>query len=252
MEITSAIQDLCRRSVGDVVAEDYRRAAVFERYGIDFCCGGDRTVKEACDARGVSCDEIMQALVLTVETSSRQGPRYLDVRSWEPDYLVRHIVNVHHRYVREHGPILRELTQTVARVHGDTNPETARIAALVDELVRDLDEHAAKEEEELFPYVEALCVAARAGAVAPPAALWTAGVTIEVLEHEHDDAGALMREIRTLSEGYAPPEGACATFRIAYAKLKEFEENLHRHVHLENNVLFPAAARLAEQLARLA
>ena len=248
MEITQRILDLCNRTVGDVVAEDYRRADVFKKYGIDFCCGGNKTVKEACEAEGIACDEIMQALAAAEQDPLQ--PNHANVRSWEPDFLASYIVNVHHRYVREHGPILRELTQTVANVHGDTNPESVQIAGLVDSLVQELEEHAEKEEKELFPYVEALCAASRGEAPLPRLPAEAAADPIEALEHEHDRAGALMHEIRTLSGGFQVPEAACNTFQVTYAKLEQFEADLHRHVHLENNVLFPAAEQLEQKLAR--
>ena len=247
MEITQRIIDLCSRAVGDVVAEDYRRADVFERYGIDFCCGGDRTVKEACEAAGIACDDMLVALAAAEEDELR--PNHADVRSWEPDFLASYIVNVHHRYVREHGPILRELVQTVACVHGDANPETVQIADLVEELTQELEEHAGKEERELFPHVEALCAASRGEAPVPREAAGAAEST-EVLEHEHDRAGLLMHEIRRLSGDFQVPEDGCNTFHVAYAKLAQFEADLHRHVHLENNVLFPAAKRMEQELVR--
>ena len=162
MEITKSLRDLCSRTVGEVVAEDYRRATVFKHYGIDFCCGGDKILKEAAEAKGIACDEIMRALA-----GAEPAPR-------------------------------------------DTADPVP--------------------------------------AVADPAV--TVREPIEMLEHEHDHAGALMREIRALSGGFAAPEAACTTMRMAYAELKAFEADLHRHVHLENNVLFPAATRLEQELAR--
>ena len=248
MEITQRILDLCNRTVGDVVAEDYRRADIFKQYGIDFCCGGNKTVKEACEAQGIACDDILASFA-AVEQEPLQ-PNHVNVRSWEPDFLASYIVNVHHRYVREQGAILRELTQTVARVHGETNPESVQIAGLVEELVQELEEHAEKEEKELFPYVEALCAASRGEASLPHSAAGTVTEPITALEHEHDQAGALMHEIRTLSGGFQAPEAACNTFQVTYAKLEQFEADLHRHVHLENNVLFPAAEQLEQKLAR--
>lgn len=251
MEITKDILDLCSRPVGDVVAEDYRRARVFAQYGIDFCCGGDKTVRAASEAKGIDCNTILQSLAAAeaAPVEARQ-PAHLDVRGWEPDFLASYIVNVHHRYVREQAPRLRELTQTIARVHGETNPETIRIAALTDELTCELEAHALEEERGLFPYVTALCAARRGAAPPAHAAEGEIADPIATLEHEHDQAGALMREIRTLSGGFRVPENACNTFRIAYAELEAFEADLHRHVHLENNILFPAAAQMAQALAQ--
>lgn len=250
MKIPQHIVDLCHRPVGDVVADDYRRADVFKAFGIDFCCGGHRSVHEAAEAQGVVCDDLMRALAEVEQALSEPAPDHLDARSWEPDFLASYIVNVHHRYVREHGPRLRELTRTVARVHGDTNPETVQVADRFDELARELEEHTEEEERELFPYIEALCAAARGEGLRPRRPDGSLGAPIEALEHDHDRAGALLREIRALSGGFDVPDDACATFRTAYAELERFEADLHRHVHLENNVLFPAALRMERELAQ--
>lgn len=244
MDTTQRMNDLCNRPVGEVVAEDYRRAEAFKKYGIDFCCGGGKSVKEASEAMGVSCDDLLQALA-AVESATEGGVAdHLDVRSWEPDFLASYVVNIHHRYVRETTPKLLELTKTVARVHGGTHPESVKIAELMEELAQELDEHMAKEEQEYFPYVEALCAAARNG----KAVLEASDADVEELEHEHDAAGGLMKQIRTLSRDFDVSGAPCNTSRIAYNELAKFETDLHRHVHLENNVLFPAVARLNKEL----
>lgn len=248
MDITEDIMDLCSRTLGDIVAEDYRRAGVFEKYGIDFCCGGGKTVKEACDARGIACDEVMRALAATEQEPSRSS--HVDVRSWEPDFLATYIVKVHHQFVRERLQPLRELTRTVARVHNGTNPETAEIADLVDEVALELEQHMDAEEQVLFPYIERLCAASKTGVPVASAQFDSVHEPVRMLEEEHDRAGAIMHKIRAFSGDYTLPEEACNTYRVAYARLAEFEADLHRHVHLENNVLFPAAMRLEQELAR--
>lgn len=239
MEATSQTH-LCDRTVGDVVAEDYRRADAFRRYGIDFCCGGNRTVRAAAAEKGVDCDALLHALAAAEREPARAD--HADPRAWEPDFLATYIVNVHHRYVRRSLPMLRELTQTVARVHGGTHAATVRIAELTEEVAQELTAHMEKEETVLFPHIERLCEARRTGTAAPTGA--PAGAPIEMMEEEHDHAGMLLRQIHTLSDGFTAPAEACTTWRMAYERLEAFEADLHRHVHLENNILFPAALRM--------
>ncbi len=234
--------ELSQRSVGEIVAEDYRRAGVLKRYGIDFCCGGGRTLQAACEKRGVALGEIEQALAMADDRSGTAAPARAE--TWSPDFLADYIVNVHHAYVRENIPVLRAFTEKVARVHGGTHPETVEIAGLFDELATELEDHLEDEEGALFPYVRDLVAARREGREPERPTFGSIGASIEELEREHEHAGALLREIRRLSSDFTPPEHACATFRAAYAKLEEFEDDLHLHVHLENNVLFPKAAAL--------
>jgi regulator of cell morphogenesis and NO signaling len=224
------------RRVGDVVAEDYRRAAVFKVFGIDFCCGGDETVSVACDKAEVDYADVAAALS---EVGRERGAP--DAASADLEELVTHVVEVHHGYVRASVPVLRAFTTKVARVHGDRDPELNEIRDLVEELATELVRHMDEEEEELFPGIVAL---KNAGPAATPDSVRS---TTQPLEDDHDRAGTLMGRIRALSHGFRPPAGACATYRATYAKLAEFEDDLHRHVHLENHVLFPRAASFEEE-----
>lgn len=226
---------LAQRTVGDLVAEDYRRAAVLKRFGIDFCCGGGKTLGAACQKKGVELGELERALAAA---DGRGHAPQARVTTWEPGFLADYVVNEHHAYVRESLPVLRAFTQKVARVHGAARPELVEIAGLVEEVALDLEAHLASEEEVVFPRIKALA------AGDPNGSGRTLRELIDEMEGEHDRAGELMREIRRLSSGYVPPEGACNTYRAAFAKLEEFEDDLHRHVHLENNVLFPKALAL--------
>jgi regulator of cell morphogenesis and NO signaling len=240
-------EDFRNRPVGEVVADDYRRGAVFKRFGIDFCCSGARTVQEACDRKGVDY-ETLQGELLAADRS-RSGQDAPDVRRWDPAFLADYIVNVHHGYVRETLPVLRFFTTKVARVHGAARPELVEIAGLVEEMATAMDEHMAGEENVLFPHVRGLTTASKEGGTVDPGALQSTADTIRAMEGEHDHAGEVMRRIRELSDDYTPPDWACNTYRAAFAKLEEFEEDLHRHVHLENNILFPATAKLERELS---
>ena len=223
------------QSVGDLVAEDYRRAAVLKRFGIDFCCGGGKTLEAACRKQGVALDEVERALDAADGHGSAPQAR---VTAWTPGFLADYVVNEHHSYVRESIPVLRAFTQKVARVHGARRPELIEIEALFEEVAVEMLEHMAEEEAVVFPRIKAVA-ADEAGASEPPLR-----ALIDEMEGEHDRAGDLMREIRRLSDDFQPPADACNTWRASFAKLEEFEDDLHRHVHLENNVLFPKALAL--------
>ncbi len=222
-----------QRTVGDVVAEDYRRASVFKQFGIDFCCGGGRSVVAACEKAGADPVALAEALA----EAGRGRAASTDEGLLELDALVEHIVTRHHRYVRESTPVLHDFAAKVARVHGERHPELLEIRDLLGELLADLERHMAEEEESLFPRIAVL--SRSAPAPSPGGDIQTATLP---LEDDHARAGELMDRIRSLSGDFTPPADGCNTYRATYAKLEEFEEDLHRHVHLENNVLFPRAA----------
>jgi regulator of cell morphogenesis and NO signaling len=232
-----AIMDgLADRRVGELVAEDYSRAAVFQRFGIDFCCGGGRTLRTACERAGVEYEEVSREMTEAMNRATATDPS-ADARSWPLVELIEHIVTEHHAYVRNTIPVLQQFTSKVAHVHGERHNELHEIRVLVEALGRELERHMEEEETGLFPQIANL--ASRTGAVELPAVLVP-------LEDDHDRAGALMARIRELSQGFAPPADACTTYRAAFVKLREFEADLHRHVHLENNILFPRARSAAE------
>lgn len=228
--------------MGDVVVEDYGRASVFKRFGIDFCCGGSRSVREACDEAGVALGDLERALASGAGTDQTS---WADTRSWDPAFLADYIVQVHHSYVRQALPLLVGFSTKVAQVHGEDRPELFVVRDLVHELAGELERHMKNEEEVVFPRISALVAAQRDGA---GERVGLVGESVRTLEDDHDHAGDVMGRIRGLTEGYAAPESACTAYRAMLAKLAEFEEDLHRHVHLENNVLFPRASVLEEEL----
>ena len=243
---TLPTSSIVQRTVGDVVAEDYRLGSIFKRFGIDFCCGGARTIAEACEKKGVPLDAVENALVEARRLSNKPGDG--DPRRWPLDFLVDYITNVHHRYVREHLPILTQFATKVARVHGDASPELLEVADLVYELAEEMMQHLQDEETTLFPYVKQLVVAQTQEIRPAHSKVVWAEEAVAQLEHDHDGAGAFMRRLRNITSDYTPPRYACNTYRALFATLEQFEEDLHRHVHLENNVLFPQALRLEKEL----
>jgi len=232
-------------TVKDFVVNDYRTAAVFERHGIDFCCGGGVPLKEACERRGVNPGTLVAELRdATADADSSQ----IRFERWDLDLLVEHIVTVHHRYVKEAIPVILAHTRKVAHVHGERHPEVVEINSLFEVIASEMTAHMQKEELMLFPFVRALARSARDGSPTPRAPFGSIADPIHLMESEHASAGGTMERIRELSAGFQPPEDACTTYRVVFQELNEFEQDLHRHVHLENNILFPRAVVLESGL----
>lgn len=242
--ITRKYSNESEETLGQMAAGDLRKAAVFKKYGLDFCCGGKKTVKQACAEKGLDVTVVEQALQL-VDKSADAGA--LHFSEWKLDFLADYIVNTHHSYVRRVLPELVEYAAKVARVHGAQHPELLRIQALVEAISEELLSHMMKEEKILFPYVKTL-VHAVEGQGQPGAAYFgTIQNPVSVMEAEHEMVGGYLAEINTLSHNYTLPPDACASYALLYKMLAAFEEDLHTHVHLENNILFPKALKMEKQ-----
>lgn len=230
------------RNVGELVAEDYDRAAVFRAFGVDFCCGGWRSVREACEEAGADQEALIRALE-AVTPGGGSAAAAPDPTSWPLDLLAGYIVGVHHGYVRASAPVLRELSAKSALAHAARHPELEEIRRLVAELSGELERHMKEEEEVLFPRVREL------EAVRPGSERDAIRAATRPLVDDHARAAGILDRLRALSDGFTPPADACPTYRATYARLAEFEADLLRHVHLENNVLFPRAAAAEAALA---
>jgi len=227
-------------TVGAVVARDYRAAAVLEKYGIDFCCGGNIPLAEACRDKGVD----PEALRLELEqAAARPLDRSQNYDAWALPFLADYIVNTHHVYLRENIPTISAYARKIAQVHGAGHPEVVEIAGIFDKLSAEMTLHLQKEEEQLFPAIKKLVSLEKQGEAAAGDVEELRKVLAE-LSHEHDEVGAAVHEIRRLAGNYTVPGDVCNTFMVTYQKLREFEDDLHKHVHLENNILFPKAGRL--------
>ena len=227
------------RTVGDIVATDFRAASVFEQFGIDFCCGGRRSVAEACRAAEVDPAVVERALDAL---PAAQGSEEEDVASWRVDRLIDHILSTHHAYIRSALPTLSSYLAKLVEVHGQRHPELSRVASSVEHLGRELLQHMMKEERVLFPYIRTL--ATSNGDTPRSSPFGTVQNPIRMMEREHVEAGEEMNVIRELTNGYTAPADGCTTYRVAFEELARFDRDLHRHVHLENNVLFPKAVEL--------
>ena len=233
-----------QKTVGEIAAEYPAAVKVFQKHGIDFCCGGNRPIADACREKGIEDRVVLDELDAAL-TPSGDVPRF---SAWDLDFLASYIVANHHSYVRGAIETLRKHTSRVAEVHGERHPETVAIARHFDAIADEMTHHMLKEERVLFPYITALAAAARTGVRLVPAPFGSAANPIRMMEAEHESAGATMAEIRRLSGNYEPPGDACTTFKVSYQELEAFESDLHRHVHLENNILFPKALRLEAEL----
>ena len=229
------------QTVGEMVVADYRKAEVFRKHGIDYCCGGKKPLEDICAKKGLDPKPIQAELdhldLLPVNALQ-------DFDKWELDTLADHIITKHHQYVSESIPMLYELTTKVARVHGERHPELVDIARHFDAVAQELQMHMHKEERILFPRIALMASAYRQGTGLLPAMFGSIENPIQMMESEHESAGGGLEEIRHLSDNYTPPLDACTSYRVLFAKLSEFEQDLHQHVHLENNILFPKAIQL--------
>lgn len=232
-------------TIGEMVAKDYRKAEVFKNFGFDFCCGGKKTLDVACNEKGISITEVNEALQIL---DNKQQQSSQDFNNLELDHLIDHIINTHHKYINEALPLLDEFSTKVARVHGDAHPEVIEITDHYQAVADELRMHMHKEETILFPYIRQIAVAKRNNESLPPPPFGTVSNPINMMEMEHDSAGNKLAVIKELSNDHTPPVDACNTYRVLYGKLKEFEEDLHQHIHLENNILFPKAIKLEEEL----
>jgi regulator of cell morphogenesis and NO signaling len=233
------------RTIGSIVADDYRTAAVFNAHGIDFCCKGGRTIAEVCRAKGIDPTtlegEIRQAMERTDNTEH-------DVMHWSLGQLIEHIERVHHRYVESRSTTLLQFLDKLCKVHGDRHPELFAIQREFQECAGAMAAHMKKEELVLFPFINQLEKAQLHGTTPPTPHFGTVDNPITMMEHEHDAEGERFRRIAELSDGYTNPPDGCTTYATAYAMLSEFEQDLHRHIHLENNILFPRAKALEKEL----
>jgi len=230
--------------IGEVVAENFRTAKIFEENGLDFCCGGKKTIIEACTEKGVDPDNLLTQL----NKIDDSGARSTHFNSWEIDFLIEYIIINHHSYVVNSIPTIEHHLQEVIAAHGEKFPYLTKIEELFTDLREELLSHMAKEEKMLFPYIKKMYIAYNNSLEMPVAPFGTVGNPVKVMESEHDAAGNLVQEISMLTNNYTPPEGACGKFKVLYAELKEFESDLHVHIHLENNILFPKAIELEMKL----
>ncbi len=250
IKITKKVMGESEETLGEIAVKDLRKAEIFRKYGLDFCCGGKKTVKEACAEKGIDAVQVEKELQAAdkVAPASTSAARPLPYNDWTLDFLADYIVNTHHSYVVKTIPVLREYSAKVAKVHGAAHPELITINELVQEVCEEMSEHMLKEESILFPFVKQIVNEKKNGqpnngfgnfkSIKEP---------IDLMEAEHDFVGRNMEEARRLSKNYTLPQDACASYGFLFKTLDEFENDLHIHIHLENNILFPKALAMEKK-----
>ena len=228
------------KTIGDFVAEDFRAAQVFRKYKIDFCCKGNRTVEEACENKKVSPEEIYKDLDVVVHQKSGD----VDFNSWPLDLLADYIEKTHHRYVEENSVVLIQYLNKLCKVHGERHPELFEIYELFRGSAQDLAAHMKKEELLLFPFIKKMVAAKQKGDTFDKPHFGSVENPVSMMKHEHTVEGERFVKIAELTNNYKSPEDACGTYQVAFKMLEDFEKDLHTHIHLENNILFPKAIEL--------
>lgn len=228
-------------SIGSFVATDYRTATVFQKHGIDFCCKGGKSINEVCESKKIDSDKLLKELS---EVLCLPSDNSIDFKSWPIDLLADYIEKKHHRYIEETVPSLKQFLDKLCKVHGSNHPELFEIEKEFSSAAEELASHMKKEELILFPFVRQIIKVAKNKEQFTKPGFGTVENPIQVMMQEHDTEGERFRKIAELSSNYTQPEDGCTTYRVAFSMLKEFESDLHLHIHLENNILFPKAIEL--------
>lgn len=231
------------KTVRELALENPAATRVFEKLGIDYCCGGNKSLEEACRAANLNMDQVLDSLEM-VEQSARAAQKD---RNWQVESLVDlivHIKNTHHKYTREEIARLGPLFEKVCSVHGKNHPELLQIRGIYQGLAQELTTHMMKEDMILFPYMVRMEEATIEKEPIAPAPFGSVQNPVSMMEHEHDSAGNALRAMRETSNGYSAPADACVSYQTLYKALAEFEADLHQHIHLENNILFPRAVAM--------
>ena len=216
--------------VGKVVSDNFRAAEIFQKFEIDFCCGGKATIERACNKIGIEVENILNRI--NNIHSQKSDDFIARVNTWDPLFLIDFIEKNHHTYTHTMLPIIETHAEKVSSVHGDTHPENIKIYSLIQELIAEMLPHLLKEENILFPLMRKYFLHQH------EATKEEICLIIERMEEEHNDAGNLIEEIKKLSNNFTPPDDACRTYKIFYEEMNELYHDIHQHVHLENNVLF--------------
>lgn len=232
-------------SLAAIVSYNYKAAAIFEKFNIDFCYEGEKTISEACKEKGIEAEKVFSELE-NIDSNKVEIPVRVD--DWELDIIVDYIINNHHKYVRNMIPVITTHTEKAASLQGKEHPEIIEAAKTFSSVYKELKQHMMKEEEILFPYIKYLVQVKNREIKYEKPYFGKIGNPINMLELEHQSAGEDMYKIRKLTNNYTPPKDASEAYILCLKELKEFEEDHHKHVHLENHLLFPKSVLLEEQL----
>ena len=233
------------KNVGEIVAADFSTAKVFKQYGIDFCCHGDTQVESACQKLGLNVEEVEKACHQLPPTHSSQ-----DFESWPLDLLIDYVLKIHHRGIRQKGPELLRLIETVREAHGKQHPELDELYQQVNYSLEDLESHLRKEENVLFPYLLELFEAGENQKTLHPMHCGTIQNPIRMMRLEHANEGERYFQITALTHHFEVPADGCSTYRLMMEELKDFIDRLYEHIHIENNIIFPRSIEMEPTIVR--
>lgn len=238
------MENLTTLTLGEIVKKQYRAAEVFEKFGLDFCCMGSQTLEEACSNSYYNAAEVTTAL----QALEAEGDDSVNFDAWPLDLLADYIYQRHHHYVEEKTPIIQGYLDKICAVHGSRHPELYEINRIFKETSGALAVHMKKEELMLFPYIKRLAKAGETHEPVTSPIFGSVSNPIHAMETDHLDEGQQLQKMAALSNGYTPPADACSTYTVTYKMLKDYEKDMHLHIHLENNILFAKAVQLEETL----
>lgn len=239
------MNEITEKSLAQIVNNNHRAAAVFEKYHLDFCCKGKRSLQQACEEGQLNIAEVLSELDIAVEYGNSNA--VIDYDKLSLSQLAEYITAIHHQYVKKEMPAIAMYLQKIASKHGGRHPEMLKVFEVFIALKEELDVHIQKEEVVLFPRIKEMENQLTSGN-RPNVHISYLKSPISMMEQEHDHAGAAMSEIRKLTGDYSLPDDACTTYKLSFEALQAFELDLHQHVHLENNILFPKALALFKKM----
>jgi len=243
MNITNEIKDYSF-AIKDYVSANYKTAGIFEKYGIDYCCNGNRDLETACKEKNIDFNEISQKL----KELGNKADETAGYNEWDIYFLADYIINTHHAYVKKMIPVIKEHLVKIAGKHGENHPEIYSIKELFSVLGTDLLNHLQKEEKILFPIIKEIANFAKEDSGKQPANRMSIQGPVTVMESEHAGAGEILEKMKLLSDNYTAPSDGCTTYKVTFQELNDFEKDLHKHIFLENSILFPKAIRLEVKL----
>lgn len=234
------------KTVRDLAVENPAATRVFEKFKIDYCCGGHISFEEACQNAGVEINQVSEMIEKAVNNLAENNVSETDFTKMSLASLCDYIVRKHHEFTRDENKRIAALLEKVCSVHGGNHTELFDIQKIFGVLRLELENHMLKEERMLFPYISLMESSLNFGQPIPPAPFGSTRNPIKVMSAEHDTAGEQLREIRNFSNNFAVPDDACITYQTLYEALENLEKDLHQHIHLENNILFPKAIEMEE------
>lgn len=232
-------------TIGEIVAEDYRTASVFENYKIDFCCNGNKNFNDVCKSKNIDSEKLLNEINSILQSGN---DKTTDFQSWPLDLLADYIEKKHHRYVESKAPQIKQYLNKLCKVHGNEHNELFEVKELFDQSADELAMHMKKEELILFPFIRKMSSAMQNNEKISPAPFGTIENPIRMMMMEHSNEGDRFNRIEGLTKGFKVPDDGCNTYLVTMAMLKEFQDDLHIHIHLENNILFPKAMQLEKVL----